>query len=367
MATVNITVQSLLNAAQYDPYSLADTTTVGTFKTTIETATGCNVNWFDLVFNEEVLDESKTLAFYSIIDSSQLRTHNKISRLITLEARQTAKLELSHLERIALSNNRPNFDILELPTRYVGNTVVDNPNPAGLLEGRPWTVGIVLTNLTLWLDAGNYQSYSGTGTTWYDLAPTESNGTLINSPAYTTDNLGALTFDATNYVDMNASFASENFTLIVWFRCSDVTGYRMFVSKETTAGSPWNYRMYLNQTTGQLIGDIANAGSSQSIVGTTNIANGNWHMATFVRDTTADKLYLYVDGVLQTQATDTTTGAMVNAQEVWIGRSAFTAGGARPNGSYPYAGAIAQVLIYDAALTGPDVLQNYNATKVRYV
>lgn len=138
MATINITVQSLLNSAQYDPYSVADTTLVGTFKSTIETATGVDVDWFDLVYNENLLDITKTLAFYSIPTGAALRTHNKISRLTTLEDRQVAKLTLSHLERDELGNTRPNYDIFELPTRYVGNTVVDNPNLGGLVEGRPW-------------------------------------------------------------------------------------------------------------------------------------------------------------------------------------------------------------------------------------
>lgn len=366
MATINITVQSLLNAAQFDSYSVADTTTVGTFKTTIETTTGVQTDWFDLVFNEEILDTADTLAACSIVNGSQVRTHNKISRLTTLEARQAAKLELSHLERVSLGNSRPNFDILELPTHYQGNTVIDNPNPAGLLEGRPWTVGIVLDNLQLWLDAGNYESYPETGSTWVDLSPSETNGTLINSPTYSTDNLGKLTFGGTNYVDMNTSLASENFTLSVWFKCSNVTNYRMLVSKEQPSGSPWNYRMYINITNGRLIGDMVNS-SAYGVTGTTNVADGNWHMGTFIRDTVTDKLYIYVDGVLQTQATDTSSGTFSQSQEVWIGRSAFTGGGANPTGSYPYVGDLAQVLIYNAALSGAEVLQNYNATKVRYV
>ena len=138
MATINITVQSLLNAAQYDAYTVADTTTVGTFKTTIQTATSCNVNWFSLVFNSTELDVTKTLAFYSITEGSVLRTANKIARLTTLEDRQVAKLDLSNLERLELGNTRPYYDISELPTYYSGNTVVDNPNPDGLIEGRPW-------------------------------------------------------------------------------------------------------------------------------------------------------------------------------------------------------------------------------------
>lgn len=139
MANVSITVQSLLNSAQYDSYNVADSTTVGTLKTTIQTATGANVNWFDLVFNENVLNTSTTLANYSIVNGSQLRVHNKISRLTTLEDRQVAKLMLGKLERTALGNSRPNYDIAELPTKYSGNSVVNNPHPTGLIEGRPWT------------------------------------------------------------------------------------------------------------------------------------------------------------------------------------------------------------------------------------
>jgi hypothetical protein len=138
MANITITVQSLINAAEYDSYTVADTTTVGTFKTTIQTTTGCSVDWFDLVFNNEVLDESDTLASYSIISGSQLRTHNKISRLATLELRQKSKLDLSALDRENSSNPRSTYDITELPTQYIDDTVYDNPNLGGLTEGRPW-------------------------------------------------------------------------------------------------------------------------------------------------------------------------------------------------------------------------------------
>lgn len=138
MTTANITVQSLLNSAQYDPYTVDDLDTVSDLKNTIEIATGCNVSWFSLVFNNEELNTANTLADYGITEDSALRTANKIARLTTLEDRQVAKLDLSNLERLELGNSRPYYDISELPTYYSGNTVVDNPNPDGLIEGRPW-------------------------------------------------------------------------------------------------------------------------------------------------------------------------------------------------------------------------------------
>lgn len=138
MATINITVQSLLNAAQYDSYAVDNAGTIGELKNSIDATTGCSIGWFDLVFNDEVLDTTQTIGSYSIVEGSRLRTHNKISRLSTLEARQVAKLNLSQLDRLELSNPRPYYDINELPTKYSGNTIVDNPHPSGLIEGRPW-------------------------------------------------------------------------------------------------------------------------------------------------------------------------------------------------------------------------------------
>jgi len=143
MATINITVQSLLNAAQYDAYAVDNAGTIGDLKDSIETTTDCSINWFDLVFNEELLDIANTIASYGIVEGSSLRTHNKISRLTTLQDRQVAKLELAQLERIELSNPYPTYYIDELPTQYDGNVVVDNPNPGGLVQGRPWATPVV--------------------------------------------------------------------------------------------------------------------------------------------------------------------------------------------------------------------------------
>lgn len=40
---------------------------------------------------------------------------------------------------------------------------------------------IVTDNLTMYLDAGNPKSYSGSGTTWYDLTKNANNGTLVRT------------------------------------------------------------------------------------------------------------------------------------------------------------------------------------------
>ena len=143
MATINITVQSLLNAALYDSYAVDDAGTIGELKDSIESTTDCSVEWFDLVFDNEVLDTAETIGSYGIVEGSSLRTHNKIARLANRELRQKAKLDLAALDRDASDNPRAVYDITQLPTQYDGNTIVDNPNSDGdggilLVQGRPW-------------------------------------------------------------------------------------------------------------------------------------------------------------------------------------------------------------------------------------
>ena len=144
MATINITVQSLLNTAVHLEYTIDDGQTVDQLKDVINNDQSFDSAWYDLVFNETVLSESATLASLNIINDSSLRTHNKIARLATRELRQVAKLDLAALDRAASDYTRKYYDITELPTQYSGNTIVDNENSDGeggvlLVEGRPWT------------------------------------------------------------------------------------------------------------------------------------------------------------------------------------------------------------------------------------
>ena len=138
MANITVTVQSLLNTALYDSYTIDNAQTVAQLKTAINTARSFNSTWYDLV-NSNVLTESSTLSSLGIVTGTALKTHNKIGRLSTRQARQDAKLALAGLDRVASSESRTTLTINNLPTKYSGNTVVDNANTGGLVLGRPWS------------------------------------------------------------------------------------------------------------------------------------------------------------------------------------------------------------------------------------
>ena len=138
MANITITVQSLINTAVYDSYTIDNGQTINQLKTAINSARSFDSTWYDLVLNEEVLAGSSTLVSLGIVTGTALRTHNKIARLATREDRQVAKLDLASLDRAA-SGLPSTYDLTELPTYYSGDTVVDNPNSGGLILGRPWS------------------------------------------------------------------------------------------------------------------------------------------------------------------------------------------------------------------------------------
>ncbi len=70
---------------------------------------------------------------------------NGISTLSNKKLRQEAKLALAGQDRADRNAIEPGryadttADITQLPTKYAAdNTVEDNPNVGGLVQGRPW-------------------------------------------------------------------------------------------------------------------------------------------------------------------------------------------------------------------------------------
>lgn len=366
MTTITVDVQSLLNSADTISVVIDDAESVANLKAAVSGIDGTNVAIMRYAYTGEILQDANAISSYGITTNSFIQSANIIGELPTREQRQLAKLELAALRRQAAGNTvqpyyRPQnvADVSLLPARYSGNVVVDNPNPGGLYDGRPWTINVVTQNLQLYLNASNPKSYSGSGTTWTDLSTNEYATTLIGAPAY---NITHFTFDGEDdYVDTNQSLSSESFSVGAWFR-STATGINMILSKEEAAGKPWNYRLFLNA--GELTADIGQGVEAVELTDNDGYNDGEWYFGMFTRDD--DEWHLYVNGVEVATRSDPLTGTVANSQELWIGRSAFTSGGTNPTGSYPYNGDIGQVFIYNAVLTPAEVLQNYTATRATY-
>lgn len=82
-------------------------------------------------------DSSSTLTVMGIVDGDTiLCTPNQTG---TKEDRQIQKLEIAKAARTADGNARDTYTLTDLPTKYTGNNVTDNPNVGGLVDGRPWS------------------------------------------------------------------------------------------------------------------------------------------------------------------------------------------------------------------------------------
>lgn len=138
MASITFTVQSLINTAVYDSYTIDNGQTINQLKTAINTARGYDSAWYDIVVDDEIATGTDTLATLGVVAGSVLRTHNKISHLGTREQRQKAKLDLAQLDREESGNARATVDLTTLPTLFDDDDIVDNANTGGLVEGRPW-------------------------------------------------------------------------------------------------------------------------------------------------------------------------------------------------------------------------------------
>ena len=220
------------------------------------------------------------------------------------------------------------------------------------------TPTIVLDGLQLYFNVGDTNSYPGSGTTITDLSTNGYSGVLTNGVGYSSADGGYLTFDGSDdYIDTNQSLASEEFSVGAWFK-SSAAGIKMILSKETNAGWPWNYRIWLNG--GTIVGDIAQSGGTNTSISSTlsTYNNGNWYYVMFTRNDTT--LKLYVNGSEIGSVSDTLTGTIQNSQEVWFGRSAYL------GGRYPYNGNLGEMMIYNRVLSSGEILQNYNVTKTRY-
>lgn len=83
---------------------------------------------------------------------------------------------------------------------------------------------ITTNGLVMCLDAGDRNSYSGSGTSWADLSGNGSNGTLTNGPTFDSTSNGNIVFDGLddyiNCTTLNTALFSTEASLVCWLKCN---------------------------------------------------------------------------------------------------------------------------------------------------
>lgn len=233
--------------------------------------------------------------------------------------------------------------------------------------GRRSSLSNIISNgLVLNLDAGNSNSYPGTGTTWTDLSGNGNNGTLINGPTYSTSNNGALVFDGTNdrgTFTTPIATSSTPQTYEVWVKAT----------ASASASGGFGYILYMHNTNVTLIGAYLAIGYAGSTLQTNEIYAafaGNWiNMGTGVigDSTTVRQIVLTWNNAVQTVYVD---GVQKNSQVLTTTPSNFSTTTAFADANtVPYRminGSIYNIKAYNRALSAAEVAQNFNALRGRF-
>ena len=217
---------------------------------------------------------------------------------------------------------------------------------------------IISDSLVLALDAGNTQSYVGSGTTWRDLSGNGNTGTLTNGPTYSSSNGGSIVFDGVDdYVTCgnNSILQLSGGTVSAWVKTLNPGGsFRSIIAKQ------FNYALFTAD--GVLV--TYDWGNNLTRTTNVNISDNSWKNVsmsfTTNTGTPSNNAVIYLNGIAILVTTIKRDDS--NNIQLEIGR-----GGTVPSGNTQNLnGSIAQVSIYNRALTAAEVSQNFNALRGRF-
>ena len=214
---------------------------------------------------------------------------------------------------------------------------------------------IVKDGLLIYIDPSSPNSYYTLqlGTTLKDISGNGNNGSLVNSPTFSTSVGNIFTFNGTNqYINCGNTSPLQITvgTVSAWVRAtSGNSSYRGIITKQNAWGLFLLNNVFICYDWGN--------GVPRS-TGIT-IGNSTWYNVamTFTQTigTPSNNVILYLNG-LPVLTTTVKHGSHTNSiQLAWANFA----------GQY-LIGDIAQGIVYNKVLTATEVLQNFNATKTRF-
>ena len=243
----------------------------------------------------------------------------------------------------------------------------------GLGFGSPFTTfarlvsggaSVISDGLLMHLDAGDTNSYPGSGSTWTDLSGNGNNFTL--SGVTYNSSTGSFTF-GDNQGDYIARSTSDviggltDITVEMWIKISTLQTQIPFISYNTSSSD--NAFLIFKNGANSLIAFFGPSGGA-----TVTFADNNWNTGNFIQFVIArlgSNIKYYINGTFIVETNSYPTGSFPTGGTLLFGQEQDSPGGGFSS-SQDFVGDYANVLIYNKALTASEVLQNYNALKGRY-
>lgn len=220
----------------------------------------------------------------------------------------------------------------------------------------------LLSNTVLYLDAGDSNSYPGTGSTWSDLSTTGNDATVYNA-GYSTGDGGYFYFDGTS--DYLTFSSAQNFgnaiSISVWVRPSLDSSINTFISSKGSARSS-GFAFYANTwntTNRDLRFEVANGSSFTAVSSSNNVVTDyQWQNFVVTCNRSTGAVVFYKNG----SSIATATLSITN----WTNTNAFQVGKYPPINAYHLDARLSILQIQTRVITASEVLSEYNAVKSRY-
>ena len=230
---------------------------------------------------------------------------------------------------------------------------------------------IVTDGLVLYVDAGNDNSYPGSGTTCSDLIGS-NDGTLTNGATFDSNNGGSIVLDGTNdYVSAGTAsdfMPTNDMTIDAWINI-DAYDSTICMSPNSSGGNEVIFYIATSTTSAftakklSCTFDNSDGASGSWPASNTDVPLNTWVHACLVRDSATARFY-YNGAADGTGTRGTGTLSYASGQPLYIGLD--TDGTGYTQGNF-FDGKIAALKIYNRALSASEILQNYNALKNRFV
>lgn len=221
---------------------------------------------------------------------------------------------------------------------------------------------IVSDGLVFFFDAANTRCYSGTGNTVNGLAQ-GIGGTFVNGTGFSSSNNGSFFFDGTNdYISIGIQPSIDGYQLPV-----TLMGYfKMSSLKLNTICGVYNgfanvYNLLrIDSSTYRFFLSNASNGQFQYFDHSTSLSTNSWYFFSVVvsGSLASPSLTMYLNNQAQSfspSALKTSVGLNID----------YRLGSSYAANEY-FHGNIADLKIYNRALSQQEILQNFNATRFRY-
>jgi hypothetical protein len=230
------------------------------------------------------------------------------------------------------------------------------------ITGSTFSNSIITDGLILHLDAGNKNSYSGSGATWTDLSGNGYNATLINSVGYSSNSGGMLTFNgSTQVAQVNVNSFVRNNSSYTFFYLTTSNGGAPFCLMTTPNDSNntdgfWQHLNLTNWLWRTEDSSGENGGNAEAPTGF--VSSTYYHLTVVV---TTNSIKFYRNGNLISIISTTFSWANVrndNTAYVFIGKGY--------EDDYYMTGNVGNFLMYNRVLNNAEILANYYGQKSRF-